>query len=462
MSDQLNINSMKIVIKQIALFIIIFWGYTGWITGFTFQFKECEMFPNYNMLTEAFMQGRLSINERPPVDYASLNGKRYLYSGPFPALLRLPFRFIFGQSIPTAVMIALFSTGIVFIFMKIIDELTPLKSKKTFVWTKTVFFLLFVINGVSLFMVTIPSIHHEAICTAMFFLLIALYCLLRMKNNHYRPSMRLSIVMGLSLAICIASRFSYLFSAIFMGCVLLAGFIKNWHNQSPRDTLFALSVIIGICFVTITSLMFYNYLRFGDFFEFGIQYIHSLYSDYFKQYGFFRFDHLPYNIWSMFFRIPTVTINFPFIILPTYILKSQSFNLAPLFLINANELCVSVFLLLPMTIFCLAPIISHGLLSKSGLKTQYLILVAICLLQILPTALSVASVARYYYDFFPILLALAYIGVIGLKLNDSVSDSFLFTMGALSVVFSSSLPMNAISFYSQYIKYESPLFSIFF
>lgn len=462
MADQLNKNSMRIVIKRIAVFLFIFLGYTGWMTGFTFRFAECNMFPNYNMLTEAFMEGSLSIKEKPAVDYATLNDKRYLYSGPFPAILRLPFRLIFGQGIPTAVMIAFFSAGIVFILVKIMDELTPIKLKKRFVGTKTVFSLLFAINGVSLFMVTIPTIHHEAICTAMFFFLIALYCLLRMKNNHYRPSMCLSIVMALSLSFCLASRFSYLFSSMFVGCVLLGGFIKNWHTLPKQNTISALFVIIGICAAAMASLMLYNYLRFGNFFEFGIQYIQSSYSDYFKQYGFFRFDHLPYNIWSMFFRIPTLTLNFPFIILPTYILKSQSFNLAPFFLINANELCVSVFFLLPMTIFCLAPVISHRLLSKSGLRTHYLILLTVCLLQILPTALSVASVARYYYDFLPILFILAYIGIIGLKLNDSISDAFIIAMGVLSVTLSLSLPMNAIIFYSRYIKYKSPLLSLFF
>ncbi|MDM8554375.1 hypothetical protein QUF75_06555 [Desulfococcaceae bacterium HSG7] len=359
-------------------------------------------------------------------------------------------------------MIALFCTGISLLFRNLLEELTPIAQREAFVRVKNIFAITFSINGFSLLMVTIPSIHHESICTAMFFLMISLYCLVKIINNDYRISIRMSFLIGLSLAMCIASRFSYLFSIIFIGCILLFGFQQNWPKIPQRKTLQALAIIIGLGILTMTSLMWYNYLRFGDFFEFGIQYITSLYSDYFKQYGFFRFDHLPYNIWSMFFRIPALTPNFPFIELPTYILKSKSFNLSPFFLINANELCASVFLLLPLSIFSIAPILSHKLLFKSDLKKFYLILLTICLLQILPTALSVASVARYYYDFLPILLMLSYIGLISLKLNYQVSDKLILVLGLLSIVLSFALPVNGIVFYSQYIQYASPLLSFFF
>ena len=453
---------MKIVIRKIFTFLFIFLCYSGWMTGLTFNFTECKMFPNYNMLTEAFIDHSVSIKDQPAVDYASLNGNRYLYSGPLPAILRFPFILTFGKSIPTGIMIAIFCTGISLLFANILEELTPVAQRETFVRVKNIFAITFIINGFSLLMVTIPSIHHEAICTAMFFLMMSLYFLVKIINNGYRISIRMSILMGLSLSMCIASRFSYFISTIFIGCVLLRGFQKNWHDIPKRNTLQALAVIMGFGAATMALLMWYNYLRFGDFFEFGIRYITSLYSDYFKQYGFFRFDHLPYNVWSMFFRIPTVIPTFPFIELPTYILKSQSFNLSPLFLINANELCTSVFCLLPITILSIAPVVSQKLLFKPGLRIIYLILLTVCFLQILPTALSVASVARYYYDFLPILLMLSYIGLISLKLNYQVSDKLTLALGILSVVLSLALPINGIRFYSQYIKYESPLLTFFF
>ena len=171
----------------ICALIAICFAYAAWTTWFTFVFREPDLLPNYNMLAKAFGKGQLFIDETPPEDYLDVNGKRYLYFGPLPALIRLPVWFLLGRGIPTGLMIALFCAGSAVLFSLIINEFT-LVGESSDSLLKAVFIVLFIFNGYSLFMTLIPSIHHEAIAAAMFFLMFAFYLLAKMLNRGNVPS----------------------------------------------------------------------------------------------------------------------------------------------------------------------------------------------------------------------------------------------------------------------------------
>jgi hypothetical protein len=77
--------------KAIWLFLSIALFYSAWMTGFSFKYSECKMFPNYNILAEAFMSGRLDLDSDLRTDTSVKDGKKYLYAGlraPFLALLK--------------------------------------------------------------------------------------------------------------------------------------------------------------------------------------------------------------------------------------------------------------------------------------------------------------------------------------------------------------------------------------
>ncbi len=445
---------------MVGLFLIVCIFYAAWMTGLRFVFVECKMFPNYNMLASAFVSGHLFIENTPPVDTVLKDGKRYIFSGPVPALLRMPLMMI-GKGIPTGLMIVIFCAAVSTLFAMILEELIPSLEIRRFTLTKNLFVFMFIFNGVSLFMVTIPSIHHESICAAMFFLMLSIWLLLRAKNKGYQIRVGNSILLGMTLSLAIGSRSSYVFAAAVIGCVLAFGMLKNYGSIPKAQIIRSLTIIAGIAAVSAGLLLWYNYNRSGSFFDFGMKYLVSLYRDYFDKGGYFRYDHFPYNFWSLFFQLPEFIPVFPFLLLPRYILQVHSIGLMPYFLINSNELTVSIFFLMPILVLCFVPLFTKRFLCNGSLG-KYVICSAVLVAQILSVGFTVATIARYYYDFLPLLMMMAFIGAVSLKMNRKISDMTLMFLGIVSILISWALPMNAIQFYAQFIDYPSPLLNVFF
>ncbi|MFC1816632.1 hypothetical protein ACFL0M_12030 [Thermodesulfobacteriota bacterium] len=448
-------------IKVVWLFLSICMVYTLWMTGFTFIFSECELFPNYTMLAKAFVEGHLFIQEAPGVDTILMDGKRYLFSGPVPALLRLPVTLLFSSDIPTGLMIVLFCAGVSTLFALILDELSPPGQAKTLSLIKAIFVLTFIFNGISLYMVSIPSLHHESISAAMFFLMMSIYFLLKMHNRGYQPTVSTSILIGLSLSLSVGSRFSYVYAVAVLGGIFLFGMLKNPGHIPKWKIIRALILIIVIGMVSLGLLFWYNYLRFGGVLDFGINYVESMYKNYFLYVGYFRYDHFPYNFWSLFFRTPQFIPEFPFLLLPRYILQVKSIGLMPYYLMNTNELTVSIFSLMPILMLSVVPLIAKR--SGPGENIEnYLIFLAVLVVQIFSIIFTVTTVARYYYDFLALMMMMTYLGTAWLKVNGKVSNTMVCLLGVISAVMSFALPMNAIKFYAKYIDYKSPLLNIFF
>ena len=207
----------------------------------------------------------------------------------------------------------------------------------------------------------------------------------------------------------------------------------------------------------------YNKARFGNFLDFGMNHQASIvFQDYFNQGNYFRFDHLPYNLWHMFFRFPEVIESFPYLKLPGFVLKVQSVALNPYLLINSNELSVSIFCLMPITLLAFCPLFKTLRSKISQLNVSYFMLLGVFACQVLLPCFTVAATARYYYDFLPILLILSFIGAVALSTYRGFLKYFTFGLVVVSLIVSFSLPMNALVFYAQYVPYRSPLLHLFF
>lgn len=216
--------------KAVLFFLMIAGLYSAWTTGFTFEFKECRMFPTYSMLASGFSEGHLYIQESTAADTVVRDGKRYIFSGPVPALLRLPFKLLFGWEVATGLMIALFCAGVGVFFAFTIDEMMPPDTNRKLSVTKAIFILVFLSNGICLHMVTIPSLHHESISAAMCFLMISIYFVHRLYMNRFKANTGISILIGLSLSFSVASRFSYVYAVIALGGLLFSTKKQIWFN----------------------------------------------------------------------------------------------------------------------------------------------------------------------------------------------------------------------------------------
>jgi hypothetical protein len=448
--------------KLFLAFLLLSAFYVAWQTGFTFTFSECRGFPNYNMLSRALMHGQVSIDAHGVEDVIVFNRKAFMYSGPFPALIRVPILMVFGIDIPTGLMTAVFCAGVGILFFMVLGQLEgPNGSRLRAPW-QVAFIAVFLFNGFSLFMVTVPTFHHEAICSAMFFLMASIYLLLRAWNADYRMSLPQTILMGLCLSFCVASRFSYAMAAGVIFISLAWGMLNNRETIPTSKIIRTLLIMAFIGSVALGLLLTYNYLRCGSFMDFGIKHVTSVvFGPYFAKGHFARYDHLPYNLWAIFFGLPLLSHAFPYLILPAYVLNVKSLGPMPYWLVHTNELSVSVFILLPLTLFALSPALAAKLDFEKTYIRKYLILLLIMALQVFSTAITLATTARYYYDFLPILMLMAYLGAAMSIEHMRRPNVLIVSLALLSMVVSMALPMNAIVFYKHYINYVSPLLGLF-
>ena len=449
----MKIARFKIVFSFLAVCIL----YSAWMTGFTFKFSECRSFPNYNMLAMAFTNGHFYIEQTPPVDAIIKDDLVYVFSGPTPALLRIPVLLLTGKGIPTGLMIVLFCAGISTFFAMILMQLIEAFKIKGMRVISTITLNTFIFCGISLHMVTIPSIHHESICAAMFFMMVSIYILLKIRI-HGHSNIGDAIFLGIALGLAVGSRFSYVYAAIAIGGFLIINLLKISDSVERINSVQIVSIVSGIGIVSIGLLLWYNYVRFGAFFDFGTAYIATPCREYFTTMGYFRYDHLPYNFWSFFFRLPQFVSVFPFVLLPRYLIQATSIGLGPYLLLNANELTVSVFFLMPILSLFFTPLF----FKIDNDKYSFYLVFSVFIAQIFSLGFTIASIARYYYDFVPLMMIMAFMGIVLLKKRAKISNGMVGFLGAISLIISFSLPMNAILFYSKFINYQSPLLRIFF
>ncbi len=444
--------------RPAVIFVALLAIYYCWMTGFTFRFSETSIFPTYNMLATSFLKGQLNIDENPPVDYLIYKGKRYLYFGPGPVLFHMPSLMLAGKQTPTGLMVIVFLAGAAAIFCAILNLWRQLD--RTLGIEIAAFSALFAFNGYSALMAAIPSIHHEAICAGMFFLLSGLYYVLKSARNGFEFDFGDAMVCGTCFCLCVLSRFSYVFTVIVMTLVMILGTVRNSKQSAKTRSLLPVFVLALITLAGIAGTLGYNYLRFGNLSDFGVRFMQTLYRDYFSQGNYLRYDHIPYNLWDYFFRIPQLAPDFPYLKLPFYILEATSFRSASYFLMHLNELSVSIFVLMPVLIFCFFCSFRGEASESKFEQIASRILFAAVVLQVIPLSLTIGSVARYYFDFLPLMLVLAFAGYVGIKSRLSSNYFILGLTSALSLVLSFCVPMSALIFYLSFINFRSPLLEL--
>ena len=280
------------VLKPAIIFVALLIVYYAWMTGFTFRFSETSVFPTYNMLAAGFLKGQLHIDEKPPVDYLAYDGKKYLYFGPGPVVFHLPSLILTGKHTPTGLIIIILMAAAAAVFYAILSQWQHLDESLRI--ERGIFFLVFAFNGYSLLMAAVPSIHHEAICSGMFFLLAGLYYVLKSAKNNFELGWFEAAVSGTCFCLCVLSRFSYVLTVIVLVSIMTIGRLRC-SLESFAKRVFPVAVLGLITSAGIVGALVYNYLRFGNFSDFGVGYMQTLYRDYFLHGNYFRYDHIPYN-----------------------------------------------------------------------------------------------------------------------------------------------------------------------
>ncbi|MBU2489009.1 MAG: hypothetical protein KKA60_06430 [Proteobacteria bacterium] len=444
----------------LLLFLVFLALYCAWGTAGTFSFEEVSLFPNNNMLARAFVQGHLDIAEHPSTDVVEKDGKVYLYSGPLPAALRLPFALV-GLDVPTGLAVALFLAGTLALLFVVLARFGP-PGGRAGMALRLAFPAALGLSGYGLLMAAFPTFHHEAIAGAMFFLVAAFALYARFSAQGFFVSHGGIIAFALCLSAAPACRFSSSYAVGVLAAAFLVGLWKNRERLGAGRVQAQAAILAGLGALSLGALLAYNQARFGSPLDFGILLQTSVYNAYWQEHGFFRYDYLPFNLWNLFFRLPEVTGSFPYLHLPMYRLVCQASGPVPDALVNGNELSVSVFLLFPLAALFAVPLVALARGKMAEMRQMILVPAAMAALQVLAIASTVNTVARFYWDFLPLLLILAFAGAGFLVREKRVPVAAFLALAVASVLLSFPVAVQAVYEYTFWIRFRSPLFSWFF
>lgn len=455
----------QITFKKKAVLGMVFLVFYG-IFLFLMASNPLVMNDDYNPYQElawALDAGQASLLEQPPqelvnmenpydyyarnlagfeykFDFAYYEGNYYVYHGILPCLLfYLPVYHLTGLNMPNSIPVffccLLFGIGLVCLMRQIIIRYFP----------KTPFAMLVLIALTGLFgcqlpfFITQPNSFILTVICAVALVVWGLYFWISAKKIEQAGYSQGRIVAGsFCMALVAAVRPTLLLYSVLAFVIFGRAWLtdREGYDKKSRITMMAL---FAIPYVAVAiPVMYYNAIRFGSPFEFGLQYNLTAFDT-----GHVRFslDRVYYAIGEYFFCIPDVNYFFPFIntfeaywnvAAHSVIIFEGSFH-AGLIFFNLYLLAAAVV------------VEKRKEFQKKGIYAFCVLLpLAGILLMILDVELTSVIAYRYLADFSFALFVAAWAGILWLQEKYGGEDSFrAFQKILLAVVFC-SVAMNAI------------------
>lgn len=279
---------------------------------FYLLYEPSEEFLKLENPYDALERGTLDRDVDYKWDTAFYKGHFYIYFGILPALLIfLPYNLLTHSYLKVSVVVFGFSI-LIFILLKEIllkvlsryFEKIPFKNVMYYLITLCSGALILYANGMSRF-------YELVIIAGMYFVLQGIFFILKSmesdKNKH------LNIFWGsLCLALSVACRPTDLLASILILpylIKLLVKYIKEFKEN--KINLLKLVISVAIPYLSVgAALMWYNYVRFGNVFDFGNQY--QLTINNMMELG-SRIFAVPIGLICNLFTIPKFIPNFPFV-----------------------------------------------------------------------------------------------------------------------------------------------------
>lgn len=331
---------------------------------------------HYVGLAQSFLHGRFDIPN--PAEYsatediASFKNKYYVYFGPTPAILILPFVFFVGTGISQHSISLIFFILDLFLIYKIAR--TYKISGVNCLWLTIFFMFGTIFFGIGL--INFTSYQVQFIATS--FLILALF-------EFFHQRRWFLIGLWLSLAVTTKPTF-FLASIFFIVEILLQS--KYWKKEIKNILLFSLPIVISLLI-----LGYYNKARFDNFFDTGYLYTNVNQEDKLSEavsHGFFSIEHIPGNLYFLLFKGPEpIRLNKLNYVLKFPYLKANPWG---------------------MGIFFTSPVFLYILLAK--IKEKHNLISGITILLMLIPILLFYGIGimqygyRYALDFYPFLFLL--------------------------------------------------------
>lgn len=240
---------------------------------------------HFSLLAESFLRGDLFLSpiNLPDGDYADYNGRQYLFFGPIPSVLLMPFVFIFGRGFGQ---MTLSITSLVVVFVAIFLLIKKFK----FNLPDTFWLANFFVFGTVLYFVGLINVSAYVVqAVGMAFIMLSLLAYFTKRSW---------ILIGLLVAAAGATRVSLFAIVVFYSLELFR--LKNQINIQKSVLLFLIPVIF-----CLGLLGAYNWRRFGSVFDTGYSRNVSIPKGYPNTVeGFVSPAHIPANLYLFLFAAP--------------------------------------------------------------------------------------------------------------------------------------------------------------
>jgi len=275
----------------------------------------------YNYLADAFIHGQLNLRIVPldTHDLVLYNHNYYLYWPPMPAVLLIPFVALFGIGF-SDVIFTLFVAAInVSLVSLLLRQITFQKLIKLSRLQRALLVLFFALGTVHITIAPFGRVWFTGQLIGFFF--VALAYLFALSNKNWTGF----FLSGASIACAMLTRNNLLFAGIWPAVYLLMR--KKEHGF--KKLLAPVSIGILPIFAGLTVMALYNFARFGNIFDVGLDYhlMGEIFVDNYQEYGAFNIHYLPTNFFYQYIAYP-LPIRFE------SLMGGSLFLLSPVFLLS--------------------------------------------------------------------------------------------------------------------------------
>lgn len=312
---------MRISISNIIILLVfcfaVFFGFL------IYRASWFNIDKHFSLLAQSFVKNDLFLNPNnlPNGDYADYQGKQYLFFGPMPSILLMPFVAIWGKNFPQ---MTLSITSLVIIFISIFSLCKKLKfSTEDSFWLSNFF-----VFGTVLYFVGLVNISaYVAQAVATVFIVLSLW--------EYFTKRRWFLI-GLFVAAAGATRITLFGITIFF-------LLEIFRNKANLNLRLSLTLLLIPIIFSISMLALYNFRRFHSVFDTGytrnVSVLDKNYYNYIE--GWFSPVHIGANLYSL------------LVIPPQPILKEEVEFVLKFPYLKANHFGMAIWFTSPLFIYLL-------------------------------------------------------------------------------------------------------------
>jgi hypothetical protein len=304
-------------IRFILLPILVWFFYSGLLMHNYGELRnKSDVHSYWGYFAETLLEGKTDIETCPSGsgchDLVMYKGKIYMYWPPVPALLYMPIVTISGTSTPDYLIVSILGAMNVWLFSLFLFYLSKRYQLNYSFWDNQFWSIFWAFGSVHFFMSMAGSVWYISQIFAQTLLLLGLVFIIKESKRNWE-----FLFSGVCLALACYTRNNLIFVYFFAFGVFISDFklkkdsstVSLLRSQFIKFSVFILPLII----VSILNL-YYNYIRFENVFENGLNYhkMDSSYLVFFEKYGFFDFRYMSKNIYAEILQPPIFKFDFPF------------------------------------------------------------------------------------------------------------------------------------------------------